>query len=196
MTPSLYTMLAYWVPVQERSLSLAFVAVGGNIGAVLTMPLSSTLSQHGFAGGWPSVFYVLGVLGCLCFIPWIYQIYNSPAEHPRISGKELIYIQSNVTLSNNRNRKAYVPWCSIVTSTQVWIVLVTKLCASWGNLFLMSKLPTYLESVLHLSLDLVRFDAISSLIRSKQLSQPTERWGKRRHLYRFKRFTDGLRIYL
>ncbi|CAG2117512.1 unnamed protein product, partial [Medioppia subpectinata] len=74
LTPSLYTMLAYWVPLQERGFALALVQVGGNIGAVVTAPLSSSLSQHGFAGGWPSVFYVLGIMGCLAFLPWIYQI--------------------------------------------------------------------------------------------------------------------------
>jgi MFS family permease len=164
LTPSLYTMLAYWVPQQERSMSLALVQVGGNIGAVLTMPLSAYLSQHGFSGGWPSVFYVLGVLGTLCFIPWIYQIYNTPAEHPRIRGKELVYIQANVTATNKRKRRAYVPWGSIMTSKQVWISVVTKFCVSWGNCFLMTKLPTYLQSVLHLSMDSVRNDLIKSQI--------------------------------
>ncbi len=73
--------------------------VGGNLGAVLTMPLSAYLVQHGFAGGWPSVFYVTGSVGCLCFVLWIYQIYNSPAEHPRIGDKELKYIEANVSVS-------------------------------------------------------------------------------------------------
>jgi ACS family sodium-dependent inorganic phosphate cotransporter-like MFS transporter 5 len=148
-------MLAYWVPQQERGTALALIQVGGNLGAVLTMPLSAYLVQNGFAGGWPSVFYVLGSFGCLCFIPWMYEIYNSPAEHPRIRGKELIYIQANVSVSSSsskKKKKVWVPWRSICTSAQVWVVVITKFCSSWGNLFLMSKLPTYLESILHLSM--------------------------------------------
>jgi ACS family sodium-dependent inorganic phosphate cotransporter-like MFS transporter 5 len=135
------------------------VQVGGNLGAVLTMPLSAYLVQYGFAGGWPSVFYVTGSLGCLCFVLWIYQIYNSPAEHPRIREKELKYIHSNVSVSSITTRskkKVWVPWRSICTSNQVWVVIVTKFCSYWGNIFLMSKLPNYLESILHLSMNYVK----------------------------------------
>ncbi|XP_054156517.1 sialin-like [Oppia nitens] len=156
LTPSLYTMLAYWIPLQERGLTLALIQVGGNIGAVITSPLSAALSQQEvFADGWPAVFYVLGILGCVCFFPWFYVIHNTPQEHPRISDDELMYIQAHVTASSRRKRgRSYVPWGSILKSRQVWIILITKFCAAWGNLFLMSKLPAYLESVLHLSMDL------------------------------------------
>ncbi len=156
MTPGFYTIVSHWIPQQERATALALIQVGGNLGAVLTMPLSAYLAQHGFAGGWPSVFYVTGTFGCLCFIPWMYQIYNTPADHPRITGKELIYIQSNVSVSSSSSKKkVWVPWRSICTSAQVWIVIITKFCNVWGNIFLMSKLPDYLESILHLSLNAV-----------------------------------------
>lgn len=157
-------MLAYWVPIHERSVSLALVAVGGYIGAVVTSPISAALSQHGFAGGWPSVFYVLGILGCCSFLPWIYQVYNVPSEHPRISDKELHYISAHVTVSTRKKSKRYVPWTSILMSPQVWVVNVTRFCSAWGNLFLMTKLPTYLESILHLSMDMVSERPDNSLV--------------------------------
>ena len=155
LTPSSYTLLAYWVPIQERSASLAMLTVGNYLGVVITSPVSAALSQHGFAGGWPSVFYVFGILGCLCFLPWTYNIYNTPAEHPRISGEELLYIQAHVTAKTRTNIKRYVPWGSILTSPQVWVINLTKFCSAWGNLFLMTKLPTYLQSILNLSMDVV-----------------------------------------
>ena len=154
-------MLAYWVPQSERSTALAILAVGGNIGAIITLPLSGYLSEHGFAGGWPSVFYVFGSLGCLFFIPWMYFSHNTPIEHPHISRKELEYIQSNVTVTTNRNkRKILVPWWSMLTSPRLWIVAIAKLCGSWGNLVLMSKLPAYLQSVLHFPIEKVRINPL------------------------------------
>ncbi len=144
------------MPQNEKSTALAFMQVGGNLGAVLTMPLSAYLVQYGFAGGWPSVFYVTGSLGCLCFVLWIYQIYNSPAEHPRIQEKEMKYIEANVSVSSitiKNKKKVWVPWRSICTSAQVWILIGSRFCTCWGNIFLMSKLPNYLESILHLSMN-------------------------------------------
>ncbi len=144
------------MPRNEKSTALAFMQVGGNIGTVLTMPLSAYLIQHGFAGGWPSVFYVTGSFGCLFFVLWIYQIYNSPAEHPRIGDKELKYIEANVSVSSvttKNKKKVWIPWRSICTSAQVWILIGSRFCTCWGNIFLLSKLPDYLESILHLSMN-------------------------------------------
>ena len=146
-------MFAYWVPQSERSTALAILNVGGNIGAIITLPLSGHLSERGFAGGWPSVFYVSGGLGCLFFIPWMYFIHNTPIEHPKISRKELQYIQANVNVTMIKKKK--IPWISILTSQKFWIITVAKFCGFWGNLVLMSKLPAYLQSVLHLPIEKV-----------------------------------------
>jgi hypothetical protein len=48
-----------------------FVFTGAQFGTVITLPLSGLLCQHGFDGGWPTVFYVFGALGVLWFLFWI-----------------------------------------------------------------------------------------------------------------------------
>jgi len=158
LTPAIYALLAYWIPRHERGVVLALIQVGGNLGAVLAMPLSGYLCKHGFAGGWPSVFYVIGGCGILCFVLWMYCIYDSPAKHPRILDTELTLIQENVNVSfitAEKERKKIIPWKSIFLSLPMWAIAVAKFCGAWGNLMLMSKLPTYLESVLHMPIETV-----------------------------------------
>ena len=39
---------------------VTFPVVGSNAGTMVAFPLSAVLCVYGFAGGWPSVFYVFG----------------------------------------------------------------------------------------------------------------------------------------
>jgi MFS transporter, ACS family, solute carrier family 17 (sodium-dependent inorganic phosphate cotransporter), member 5 len=158
LTPAIYAMLAHWIPTQERGVVLALIQVGGNLGAVLALPVSGFLCKHGFAGGWPSVFYVSGLCGILIFILWMYCIYDTPEQHPRISNRELLFISEHVSVSKLTGKsrtKTVVPWIKILQSLPMWSIAVAKFCGAWGNLMLMAKLPTYLESVLHISIEMV-----------------------------------------
>jgi len=90
--PSMHALLAKWAPPLERSKLGAFVYAGTQIGTVLAMPLSGALISWNVAGGWPSVFYVFGLLGILWFVAWALFVHDSPQSHPSISPKELSYI--------------------------------------------------------------------------------------------------------
>jgi len=46
--------------------------------------------------GWESVFYVSGALGLLWLICWTLLVYDTPANHPTISSRERVYIESHV----------------------------------------------------------------------------------------------------
>ena len=137
-------------------MAIGLIQASGNIGAMVTMPICAYLSEYGFAGGWPSVFYVLGAFGMLALIPWLYFVYDSPDKHPTITDVEYRHILANSSASKNASKmKAWVPWRSIFTSRKVWAISITKFCFAWGNLFLMTKLPAYLESVLNMPITYV-----------------------------------------
>lgn len=95
------------MPQKERSLAFAFMDVGGTIGSIVAASMTGYLSEHGFAGGWPSSFYVSGIISLVTFFLWCLLTYSVPEEHPWISNDELAYIQS--TRGAGKNSEAHKP---------------------------------------------------------------------------------------
>ena len=50
---------------------------------------------QGFDGGWPSMFYIGGTMCILFCIVWVFAVYDSPREHPRITERERQYIETS-----------------------------------------------------------------------------------------------------
>lgn len=148
-------------------MAFGLIQASGNLGAVLTMPICGFLAEYGFAGGWPSVFYFFGLVGVLFLVPWLYFVYNSPDLHPRVSPSERLHIISNRSVTGGK-RTAVVPWRCILTSPKIWAIAVTRFCNGWGNLFLISKLPTYLKTILHMPITYVSMFLFASAKRQHQ----------------------------
>uniref|UniRef100_A0A803KRL8 Major facilitator superfamily (MFS) profile domain-containing protein n=1 Tax=Chenopodium quinoa TaxID=63459 RepID=A0A803KRL8_CHEQI len=69
--PAMNNMLSKWVPVSERSRSLALVYSGMYLGSVTGLAFSPYLI-HTY--GWPSVFYSFGSLGTVWFAVWLSKV--------------------------------------------------------------------------------------------------------------------------
>lgn len=71
-----------------------FVSVGAQFGTIVSMPLSGLLSEYGFDGGWPSIFYVFGFVGVIWSVAFLIFVHEDPSTHPNIDEKEKKYIIS------------------------------------------------------------------------------------------------------
>ncbi|XP_022757378.1 probable anion transporter 1, chloroplastic isoform X3 [Durio zibethinus] len=69
--PAMNNLLSKWIPVSERSRSLALVYSGMYLGSVTGLALSPILI-HKF--GWPSVFFSFGSLGSIWFALWLRKV--------------------------------------------------------------------------------------------------------------------------
>ncbi|CAL1540359.1 unnamed protein product [Lymnaea stagnalis] len=156
--PAMAVLWATWAPPLERGMLCSLCYAGAQIGNVLTFPIAAALCENGFDGGWPSVFYVLGALGVVWFVAWMYVVYDSPELHPRTSDREKKYItqslQGNMTTS--MERKVKTPWLKIFLSMKVWAIVVTHTCANWGTYTFLTNMPTYLREVLYFPVQAVR----------------------------------------
>ena len=70
-----------------------------------------------FDGGWPSIFYISGVLGLLFCIPVMLLVFDSPADHPRISEEELKYIEANISHQHGHRKVIQIVSESILDSS-------------------------------------------------------------------------------
>ncbi|XP_063225600.1 putative inorganic phosphate cotransporter isoform X2 [Bacillus rossius redtenbacheri] len=148
IVPCTHAMLAKWIPPNERSRMGAFVYAGAQFGTVVSMPLSGLLSEYGFAGGWPSIFYVFGAVGTVWSVAFLWLVFESPDEHPRIADDEKKYITSSVWGSAGVSSPP-VPWKSILRSLPFWAILMAHMGQNYGYETLMTELPTFMKQVLH-----------------------------------------------
>ncbi|XP_071959394.1 sialin-like [Antedon mediterranea] len=86
--PSIFGIIVNWSQLNERSTFISITTSGLSIGAVLTGYVSTWLGESSVFGGWPSTFYVYGMLGALWCITWYFIGSSRAANHPWISDYE------------------------------------------------------------------------------------------------------------
>lgn len=144
--PAMNNILSKWVPVAERSRSLALVYSGMYLGSVTGLAFSPFLI-HQF--GWPSVFYSFGSLGTVWFALWLNKAYSSPIEDPELLPQEKKLIVTNCI---SKQPVKTIPWKLILSKPPVWALIVSHFCHNWGTFILLTWMPTYYHQVLKFNL--------------------------------------------
>ncbi|KAL1464945.1 hypothetical protein WDU94_004545 [Cyamophila willieti] len=140
--PSMHYLVAHWIPPNERSQFMTSY-LGSSFGLALSYPLCGFVID---LLGWEAAFYVTGTLGVLWYMAWMYVVYDTPDQHPRITVEEKEYIQSALgdTVSS---KKLPVPWGTILTSVPVWSTMLVQWGVGWGLHTIMTQGPSYLKYV-------------------------------------------------
>ncbi|MBA0652673.1 hypothetical protein Goklo_019914 [Gossypium klotzschianum] len=143
--PAMNNLLSKWIPVSERSRSLALVYSGMYLGSVTGLAFSPILI-HKF--GWPSVFYSFGSLGSIWFALWLRKAYSSPEEDPELSKEEKKLIMGG---SISKEPVKVIPWRLILSKAPVWALIISHFCHNWGTFILLTWMPTYYNQILALA---------------------------------------------
>jgi len=146
--PAVHALIARWSAPKYRSTVVTFIFLGFAVGIVVSMLLSGVLCDHGFAGGWPSVFY--GMVGCVWSAAWFLLCYDSPATHPRISATEREYWEKMIGATQLVARPP-TSWRNILTSLPVWALTVALFVYCWGFSIMITWVPVYMHDVLGFS---------------------------------------------
>ncbi|XP_017772050.1 PREDICTED: sialin-like [Nicrophorus vespilloides] len=98
--PAMHHMTARWIPPNERS-KFVTAYLGSSVGAGITFPVCGYIISR---WGWEVVFHVCGVAGCVWYTAWYFLVFDSPAEHPRISDEEREYIVRSLGRSISKEK--------------------------------------------------------------------------------------------
>lgn len=99
--------------------------IGSSIGVSICYPIFGLIMK---TSSWENVFHFCGIVGTIWYIFWIYFVYDTPEEHPRIHEKEKDYIVKSLGSSVVRGEKKNIvtPWKAILTSVPMWMNIVAQ----------------------------------------------------------------------
>ena len=144
--PASIKTVSEWFPRKERSLATGVFNAGTNVGALATPLLVPIIVAK---WGWYEAFIFTGAIGFIWLLFWL-AIYKRPEDDPRLSRRELEYIQSDPPEPTTR-----VPWSSLFPHRQMWAFGIGKFLTDpiwWVYLF---WLPDFLNK--QYGLDLKNF---------------------------------------
>ncbi|KAM4835271.1 sodium-dependent phosphate transport protein 3 isoform 2-T2 [Thomomys bottae] len=143
-----FTIWAKWAPPLERSKLTSIAGSGAAFGSFIILCVGGLISQ---ALGWPFIFYIFGSTGCICCLLWFTVIYDDPLKHPCISAKEKEYIVSSLTQQSSSPRRS-VPIKAMVRCLPLWAIFVGFFSHFWLCTIIITYLPTYISTVLHVNI--------------------------------------------
>lgn len=153
--------MANWVPASKKSLSIATIYSGFQVGTVCAYLLSPSV-MDGF--GWRGLFYIYGAIGALWLVPWWLLARDRPVveelnadgtiskrkmvvEQKLIdeNGEEAVGITSGTITSWEDATSVFqdAPWKAILTSKAPWAMIIAHAANNWGLYTFLSWTPTF-----------------------------------------------------
>ncbi|RIB30704.1 major facilitator superfamily domain-containing protein [Gigaspora rosea] len=100
--PSIHSLIAVWIPSEERSRAVGAITSSNFIGTMFAMPISTLLIASPFFG-WESIFFIFGLIGCIWSFAWHFLGASNPIDYPGISKEELSWILKSENDVNKNN---------------------------------------------------------------------------------------------
>ncbi|GFR88670.1 vesicular glutamate transporter 1 [Elysia marginata] len=150
---AMYGMWTVWGPPHEMGKLLGFNLSGQMFSNVVVFPISALLCKYGFLGGWPSVFYVFGLISAVWLILFIIFVAETPSESRYITEEEKNYIVSSRANLGAGIQAVKTPWKSILTSRVMWSICCAQVSFAWNYFTFLATLPQYMHEVLKMDIE-------------------------------------------
>ena len=135
--PAAIKTVAEWFPKKDRAFATGIFDASTSVGAILApFVVGAIVTVEG--KNWQIPFLVTGALSALWVFLWL-KTYRKPELHPRLSKKELEYINSD----SEEETKERIPWLKILPKRETWAFALTTITDAvwwfylfWGAKFL------------------------------------------------------------
>jgi len=148
---------AEWFPTKERALAQGVFNSGAAIGGIVAYPVIGLLSAY---LEWKAIFIVVGALGLLWLIPWLYIVKSGPKTHPWLSEDERKYILSGQKNQDGNYDDGYVPTTTqLLKHKESWGVIIASAALDPIWWLFIVWIPIYLSEVFGLNVKEIAFSA-------------------------------------
>lgn len=162
--PGMARAVFSWIPVRERGLVKGINFSASRLGAAITMPLLPLLIE---ALGWKPAFAVLMLVGLVWAVTWWLWFRDEPADHPRISRKELALIISGrqeAGAAAANSRAATLPLGVMLRSAPLWLMMGQYFASNFTFFFCLTWLFPYVQKTYGLTYTQAGFYAMIPLL--------------------------------
>ncbi|VDO38617.1 unnamed protein product [Onchocerca flexuosa] len=152
LTPATSSLITRWFPQSERAAALGIVTSGRQIGTLFILPTAGYLcTRKDILNGWPSIFYLSGLITILIALFWIPMGADKPSKQYCISSQEQTFIESRIACESIGKRTAprRTPWSAIARSSAIWAGIFALICHEYPLVIMLQFLPNYMRDVLH-----------------------------------------------
>jgi len=116
---------AEWFPVKERALAQGIFNSGASIGAIISAPLIAIVFT---LVGWKMTFILMGVLGLIWLIPWLWLNRGNPENHPMITDQEKEYIMAGYAAENveQEGEDKILSYKELIKYRESWAIILSR----------------------------------------------------------------------
>ncbi len=135
---------AEWFPTKERALAQGIFNSGAAIGGLVSIPIIGFLAIY---YSWQAIFVIVGLIGLVWLIPWMYLVKAPPKKHPWITPEEREYILSGQKNIDGNDDEEKLSTAEILSHKESWGVIIASAAIYpiwWLFIF---WIPTYLAEV-------------------------------------------------
>ncbi|GHF76854.1 ACS family glucarate transporter-like MFS transporter [Amycolatopsis bartoniae] len=141
--PACAKVVSNWFPRSERSFANSVWDNGSRVGAVLALPVVSTVIA---VLSWHWAFVFTGALALLWVVLW-FTTYRDPDEHPKLTDEERTkLVEGGARFAAQDDAGPKVRWRTLFRHRTVWAMMVGFFCLNYVLFFFITWFPSYLVS--------------------------------------------------
>ncbi|KAL8569690.1 hypothetical protein ACOMHN_005807 [Nucella lapillus] len=152
-----FGILANWVPAEESNLLFGLAGTGIELGTVVSFSMSALTCDLDVLGGWPLVYYFIGVAGLVTVVVFYYLVTDLPSQSRLVSQRECHHIETLIGQAGGHGHKDQddnapltrsIPLRSILTSPPVWAIVISQVGSDWLYYLLITVMPSFMQEVM------------------------------------------------